>query len=130
METPKSQALQFISQLADDSSWQDIIDGLQKKKNVHSQPSEDVDWDKFIRRVKTVLNDEFPEAEALTFEMSDDGQRINGYVVSKDFQGMEDADRQDRVWDVLENNLAVAEQSRILSVIALTPEEGREQEVS
>jgi acid stress-induced BolA-like protein IbaG/YrbA len=65
----------------------------------------------------------FHDADALKFEVSEDGEKVSGYVVSSEFAGMEDADRQDRVWDVLEKNLSPAEQSRILSVLAYTPDE-------
>lgn len=123
MDTPKKQALQVVAQLPDDSSWGDIIEKLHGMKNTQFGSGDVVDWDGFMRRVKTVLYDEFPEADALKFELEKDGRRISGYVVSKDFDGMEDADRQDRVWDVLESNLSVEEQSRILSVLAYTPGE-------
>lgn len=123
METPKKHVLHVVAQLPDDSSWEDIIEKLQSMKHTQFSTGDLVDWDGFMRRVKTILHDEFPEADALKFELEKDGRRISGYVVSKDFNGMEDADRQDRVWDILENNLSVEEQSRILSVLAYTPSE-------
>lgn len=125
MDTPKKQALQLVAQLPDDSSWQDIIDKMNAMKHTQFGAGDIVDWDGFMRRVKTILNDEFPEADALKFELEKDGRRISGYVVSKDFNGMEDADRQDRLWDILESNLSVEEQSRILSILAYTPSEQR-----
>ncbi len=125
MDTPKKQALQVVAQLPDDSSWEDIIERLHSAKHTHFGSGDIVDWDGFMRRVKTILNDEFPEADALKFEVEKDGRRISGYVVSKDFNGMEDADRQDRLWDILESNLSVEEQSRILSILAYTPDEQR-----
>ena len=125
METPKKQALHIIKQLSDNASWEEILRQLETGKAAQEADGEFFDWDQFMRRVKTVLNDEFPEAEALKFEMSPDGQKISGYVIAREFAGMEDADRQDRVWDVLESNLSPAEQSRILKVIAYTPDEGQ-----
>lgn len=125
MDTPKKQALQLVAQLPDDSSWQDIIEKMNAMKHTQFGAGDIVDWDGFMRRVKTILNDEFPEADALKFELEKDGRRISGYVVSKDFNGMEDADRQDRLWDILESNLSVEEQSRILSILAYTPSEQR-----
>jgi acid stress-induced BolA-like protein IbaG/YrbA len=125
LDTPKKQALQVVAQLPDDSSWEDITVKLNAARHTQFGSGDIVDWDGFMRRVKTILNDEFPEADALKFELEKDGRRISGYVVSKDFNGMEDADRQDRLWDILESNLSVEEQSRILSVLAYTPSEYR-----
>lgn len=125
MDTPKKQALHVVAQLPDDSSWEDIIERLNSARYTQFGSGDIVDWDGFMRRVKTILNDEFPEADALKFELEKDGRRISGYVVSKDFNGMEDADRQDRLWDILESNLSVEEQSRILSILAYTPDEQR-----
>ncbi len=120
METPKKQALQLLKQLSDQASWEEILRKLAAAKDA---PADFIDWELFVRRVKTLLNDEFHDADALKFEVSEDGEKISGYVVSREFAGMEDADRQDRVWDVLEKNLSPAEQSRILSVLAYTPDE-------
>jgi len=120
LETPKKQALNLLKQLSDNVSWDEIVRKLAAAKDA---PAEFFDWDQFVRRVKTLLNDEFHDADALKFEVSEDGEKVSGYVVSREFAGMEDADRQDRVWDVLEKNLSPAEQSRILSVLAYTPDE-------
>jgi stress-induced morphogen len=120
LETPKKQALHILKQLSDQASWEEI---LRKFGEAKDAPEEFFDWEQFMRRVKTVLNDEFPEADALKFEMSEDGDKIRGYIVSREFKGIEDADRQDRVWDILEKNLPPAEQSHILSVLAYAPEE-------
>lgn len=120
LETPKKQALHILKQLPEQASWEEILRKLAEAKEA---PGDFFNWDQFMRRVKTVLNDEFPEADALKFELSEDGEKISGYIVSREFKGVEDADRQDRVWDILESNLSPAEQSRILSVLAYTPEE-------
>ncbi|MEK7726865.1 MAG: hypothetical protein AAB354_00560 [candidate division KSB1 bacterium] len=125
MDTPKKQALQVVAQLPDDSSWEAIMERLRGTKHTQFGAGDFVDWDGFMRRVKTILNDDFPEADALKFEVEKDGRHISGYIVSKDFNGMEDADRQDRLWDILESNLSVEEQSRILSILAYTPTEQR-----
>jgi len=122
LETPKKQALQLLKLLPDQASWDEILRKLGAAKEAHGAGAL-FDWDQFVRRVKTVLNDEFPNADALKFEVNEDGEKIMGYVVSKEFSGMEDADRQDRVWDVLESALSPTEQSRILSVLAYTPDE-------
>jgi len=125
LDTPKQKALHVISALAEDSTWDDIISKLQSTKN--DRKDEAVDWDQFVRQVRTILYDEFPEAEAVKLDLNKEDGKISGYIVCKDFNGMEDADRQDQLWDVLEKNLSIAEQSRILSVIALTPDEKAEQ---
>jgi len=124
LDTPKQKALHIISQMEEGSTWQDLIDRLQKEKNAHPLNNDNVDWDRLVRHVRTVLYDEFPDAQTLKLEIDREGHKVSGYFVSQDFEGMEDADRQDRVWDALEKGLSVEEQSRILSVIALTPTEG------
>jgi hypothetical protein len=120
LETPKKQALHILKQLPDHASWDEIVRKLGEAKDT---PGDLFDFEQFMRRVKTLLNDEFPDADALKFELSEDGDKISGYIVSREFAGMEDADRQDRVWDVLEKILSPSEQSRILSVLAYTPED-------
>lgn len=130
MDTPKQKALHIITQMSDGSSWQDIFDTLQKEKNARHANNDNVDWDRLVRQVRTVLYDEFPDAKTLKLEVDPEGQHVTGFIVAQDFEGMEDADRQDRVWDALEKGLSVDEQSRILSVIALTPTEGVAQGVS
>ena len=120
MDTPKKQALNVLKQVSDHASWDEI---LRKLADAKEAPVDFFDFEQFMRRVKTLLNDEFPDADSLKFEVSEDGDKISGYIVSREFKGMEDADRQDRVWDVLEKILSPNEQSRILSVLAYTPEE-------
>jgi acid stress-induced BolA-like protein IbaG/YrbA len=120
LETPKKKAMHILKQLADHASWDEILRKLAEAKEA---PGDFFDSEQFMRRVKTLLNDEFPDADALKFELNEDGDKISGYIVSREFTGMEDADRQDRVWDVLEKILSPSEQSRILSVLAYTPED-------
>ncbi|RIK81206.1 hypothetical protein DCC62_02695 [candidate division KSB1 bacterium] len=130
MDTPKQKALHIITQMSDGSSWQDIFDTLQKEKSARHTNNDSVDWERLVRQVRTVLYDEFPDAKTLKLDVDHEGQHVSGFIVAQDFEGMEDADRQDRVWDALEKGLSVDEQSRILSVIALTPTEGVAQGVS
>jgi acid stress-induced BolA-like protein IbaG/YrbA len=50
---------------------------------------------------------------------------VTGVIISESFAGTDDADRQDTVWDILEDKLSQSEQRRVLSLIAYTPEEYR-----
>ena len=130
MDSPKQQALNTLSKLSDESTWQEIFEHIEIKKNAFEKATEPIDWDDFVRRVRVLLNDEFPQADALKFEPNTDGRTVSGFLVSEDFNGMENADRQDKLWDILEQNLSIDEQSKILSVIVLTPDEHSKESVA
>ena len=123
MESPKLQALEALNKLADECTWDEIVSAVEKRRAAHERATEPVDWDSFMRKVRVLLHDEFPEAESISFKHNADSRTITGVVIASDFAETDNADRQDRVWDILEKHLSVDEQSRILSVIALTPKE-------
>ena len=49
--------------------------------------------------------------------------KVSGFVVWKDFEGMDQVDRQGRVWDVLRAELSPDEQLRITAILTMTPAE-------
>ncbi|MDZ7292343.1 MAG: hypothetical protein ONB44_17195 [candidate division KSB1 bacterium] len=131
METVKQQALKLISQLPDDSTWDDILAELKiKKKSVADEQVENLEeklplLNEFIGKLENVLHAEFPSAQEIHIEPAPDAERVKGVIISEDFAGVDDADRQDHIWDLLEANLSQTEQRRVLSLIAYTPEEYR-----
>ncbi len=131
MDTIKQQALKLISRLPDDSSWDDVLAELKSQKMNAAEAAVTEREEKlpllneFITKLKSVLNGEFPSAQEIILEPSPDGERVKGLIISAAFAGTDDADRQDQVWDILEDKLSQSEQRRVLSLIAYTPEEYR-----
>jgi acid stress-induced BolA-like protein IbaG/YrbA len=131
VETTKQKALKIISKLADDSSWGDILAELRiaQRNEANSRLERTEDFlpmlNEFSAKLKGVLQAEFPTAQEIQVEPAPDGERVKGVIISESFAGMDDADRQDHVWDILESKLSQTEQRRVLSLIAYTPEEYR-----
>lgn len=131
METTKQKALKIISKLADDSSWGDILAELRiaqrNEANSRIERSEDFSpmLNEFSAKLKDILQAEFSTAQDILVEAAPDGERVKGLIIAESFAGMDDADRQDHVWDLLESKLSQTEQRRVLSLIAYTPEEYR-----
>jgi acid stress-induced BolA-like protein IbaG/YrbA len=131
VETTKQKALKIISKLADDSSWGDILAELRiaQRNEANSRLERTEDFlpmlNEFSAKLKGVLQAEFPTAQEIQVEPGPDGERVKGVIISESFAGMDDADRQDHVWDILESKLSQTEQRRVLSLIAYTPEEYR-----
>jgi acid stress-induced BolA-like protein IbaG/YrbA len=131
VDTIKQQALKLISRLPDDSSWDDILAELKSQKmNAAEAAMADREeklplLNEFIAKLKSVLNGEFPSAQEIILEPAPDGERVKGMIISEAFAGTDDADRQDQLWDILEEKLSQSEQRRVLSLIAYTPEEYR-----
>ena len=131
MDTIKQQALKLISRLPDDSSWDDVLAELKSQKMnaaeaaVNNREEKLPLLNEFVAKLKSVLNDEIPSAQEIILEPAPDGERVNGVIISEAFAGTDDADRQDQLWDILEDKLSQSEQRRVLSLIAYTPEEYR-----
>lgn len=131
METTKQKALKIISKLADDSSWGDILAELHiaQRNEANSRVERNEDFapmlHEFSAKLKEILQAEFPSAQEIIVEPATDGERVKGLIISGEFAGADDADRQDQVWDVLEAKLSQTEQRRVLSLIAYTPDEYR-----
>jgi len=71
-------------------------------------------------KVDRVLRDAFPGLESLDIQ-DDDG--IIGVLVSEKFEGLEAIDRQNVIWDVLDQALEPDEKRQIQIIVAATPEE-------
>jgi hypothetical protein len=71
-------------------------------------------------KVNRILRNEFPTLESLELQ-DDDG--IIGVLVSREFDGLEAIDRQNRIWDVLDRSLNCEEKRQIQIIVAATPEE-------
>lgn len=131
METVKQQALDLISQLPDDCSWEDILAELRTRQKDESNSraarlAENLPLlNEFMAKLKTVLSAQFPAPAEIHLEPAPDGERVKGVLISESFAEEDDADRQDRLWDILEENLSQTEQRRVLSILAFTPEEYR-----
>jgi acid stress-induced BolA-like protein IbaG/YrbA len=131
VETTKQKALKIISQLSDDSSWGDILAELRiaqrNEANSRLEHTEDFSpvLNEFSVKLKSILQAEVPSANEIQVEPAPDGERVKGVIISESFAGMDDADRQDQLWDILESRLSQTEQRRVLSLIAYTPEEYR-----
>ena len=131
METTKQKALKIISKLADDSSWGDILAELHiaQRNEANSRMERTEDFapmlNEFSAKLTSILQAEFSAAQEIIVEPAPDGERVKGLIISESFTGMDDADRQDHVWDLLESKLSQTEQRRVLSLIAYTPEEYR-----
>ena len=73
-----------------------------------------------FRKVNALLTKTFPPPDEVDLR-DEDG--IIGMVVSKRFRRMETIDRQTMIWTLLGRNLEPKEQRRILTIVAVTPEE-------
>ena len=71
-------------------------------------------------KVDRILRNAFPELEWLDIQ-DDDG--IIGVLVSPTFEGLEAIDRQNMIWDVLDQALEPDEKRQIQIIVAATPEE-------
>jgi len=131
VETTKQKALKIISKLADDSSWGDVLAELRiaQRNEANSRMERAEDFapmlNEFSAKLKSILLAEFPAASEIQVEPAPDGERVKGVIISDSFAGIDDADRQDQLWDILESKLSQTEQRRVLSLIAYTPEEYR-----
>jgi acid stress-induced BolA-like protein IbaG/YrbA len=131
VDTIKQQALKLIERLPDDSSWDDVLAELKSQKMNAAEAAMAEREEKlpllneFIAKLRNVLKDEFASTQEIILQPAPDGERVKGVIVSEAFAGTDDADRQDQVWDILEDKLSESEQRRVLSLIAYTPEEYR-----
>jgi acid stress-induced BolA-like protein IbaG/YrbA len=75
-------------------------------------------------KVKTALLERFSEQELL-LEPEGEGEagKVLGLIVSSRFEGLDDEQRQDLIWDLLRGRLDAREQTRITALLTLTPEE-------
>lgn len=73
-----------------------------------------------VEKVRAILTTEFPPPATISLD-DDDG--IIGVVVSPRFDGLDRMDRVNLIWDLLGGHLSPEERRRVLTVVAVTPEE-------
>jgi acid stress-induced BolA-like protein IbaG/YrbA len=71
-------------------------------------------------KLTRILKKEFPAFESINVQ-DDDG--IIAVLVSREFEGLESIDRQNRIWDVLDRSLLPEERRQVQIIVAATPEE-------
>jgi hypothetical protein len=75
-----------------------------------------------IDKIEAVLKDAYPGGEVDLNRLRNG--RIIGHVVSSDYLGLDDAERQDHLWTVLRaSGLEYDELKKISMIFTLTPEE-------
>ncbi len=70
--------------------------------------------------MRFVLEDAYPPPDEVDVSTRD---AVIAFVYSSKFEGREDLDRQDAVWDLLEKRLDRDERRAVAIVVALTPQE-------
>lgn len=77
---------------------------------------------KFLRKLKALLRREFPRS-TMELRITVPRYRVGGLFIWDGFDELEPIDRQQRLWDVLEEVLSKEEQRSISAILTLTPEE-------
>ncbi len=73
-------------------------------------------------KVISALKDRFADiVDGLETVNSTD--RVTGWIASRGFNGLEDSQRQDLLWELLEHSLTSEELSRVGPIVTLTPSE-------
>jgi len=74
-------------------------------------------------KVEDALRDLYSKpGEALVLEASGPS-KVGGVLISAQFDGWTHAERQDRIWDLLDKVLSPYERTRVTLIVAKTPEE-------
>lgn len=73
-------------------------------------------------RIVEILNASGVTIVHFAFDKTDNGN-VGGILTSGTFEGMDEIGRQELVWDKLKGKLSQEEQSHIVSLITVTPEE-------
>jgi acid stress-induced BolA-like protein IbaG/YrbA len=73
------------------------------------------------QKVKTILMKAFLEEE-IRFD-HEPGERVAGIIVSRKFEGKDHLSRQNMIWDLLYDHLALEDRHQVLGFMAFTPEE-------
>jgi alpha-glucuronidase len=74
----------------------------------------------FVTKVEGALRSTFPAPDPIHLE---DNDGIVGRVASGRFRGLEFIDRINRTWDALDRELTPDERRRVVTIVAVTPEE-------
>ena len=57
------------------------------------------------------------------FALEPAGAKVSGSVISSSFRGMRDSERQQRIWDALEEEYGAESVQRVGTLLAFTPDE-------
>ena len=75
--------------------------------------------EELAEKLRTILLDGFGPAD-VTLSVR---ESVVAFVISERFEGMDDMDRQEAIWSILEKSLDRQEQRSVAIVVALTPKE-------
>jgi len=78
--------------------------------------------EQFRRKLKKVLNATFPSA-TIELVVVHHGQRVGGRVIWDEFEDMEQFDRQEMLWEMLEYKMASEDMNKVGAMQTLTPSE-------
>ncbi len=73
-------------------------------------------------RVAAVINDHLPGAE-VDLEFIPESEKLSGHVISGEFLGLSQRERQRILWDVLRARLTLPEQGALSAILTFTPAE-------
>jgi len=74
--------------------------------------------DKVLQKLKRVLKAEFPSAK-LEIRRDWYPSKIGGLIIWRGFNGKDDVERQERVWNAIHRAMTAAEQEHLASFFAL-----------
>jgi hypothetical protein len=73
-------------------------------------------------KIQALLTQNFPNAR-LMLDESKPLNKVSGMLIWGGFDGMEQIDRQSKLWRVLRSNLSPDEQLKITAILTMTPAE-------
>ena len=76
---------------------------------------------KFKEELSTLLLDRLPGAK-IEFKFGSES-RIGGIIISQQFEGLSQLDRQRLLWEHLDSKLPEAKRQRIMALLTMTPDE-------
>ena len=76
----------------------------------------------FRNKVSQLLVRSFPDAR-ISIDEAKPSKKLSGIVVWPGFDGLEQVDRQSRLWKVLRSKLSPEEQLKITAILTMTPAE-------
>ncbi|MHC4445247.1 MAG: BolA family protein [Planctomycetota bacterium] len=75
----------------------------------------------------TLISDPASGIENPVFELEEaPGDKVSGFIISPTFAGKTQIERQNMVWDYLDNNLDKEQILRIVSLVTVTPDEAKD----
>jgi hypothetical protein len=77
--------------------------------------------DKFLRRISLLLRQQFKGC-AVELKINASG-RVSGFLIWKGFTRLDQIDRQDKLWKMLDTHLKENDRSKIAAILTMTPEE-------